>query len=210
MNHMRIMFIGGDHPRHLYYINKIQENFEIAGAIIQHRENISLSTPKNLSDDDKKNFIRHFKTRKKKEIQYFRSPELPKCTIHDTTSEALNSIESVEFLKKVKPDVVLIFGSTLIKDPLYSALPFDSVNLHLGISPRYRGAATLFWPFYFLEPNYAGSTFHHIISEPDAGNIIHQCIPILSLGDGIHDVACKTVITSSDDMMKSTSSIIGL
>ena len=30
MNHMRIMFIGGDHPRHLYYINKIQENFFFA------------------------------------------------------------------------------------------------------------------------------------------------------------------------------------
>ena len=59
---MRIMFIGGDHPRHLYYINKIQDNFEIAGAIIQHRENISLTIPENLSEEDKKNFIRHFKT----------------------------------------------------------------------------------------------------------------------------------------------------
>jgi len=202
MNNMRIMFIGGDHPRHLYYINKIQDNFEIAGAIIQHRENISLTIPENLSEEDKKNFIRHFKTREKKEIQYFKNPELPKCDIHDTTAKTLNSIESVEFLKEIKPNLVLIFGSTLIKNPLYSVLPPDSINFHLGISPRYRGAATLFWPFYFLEPNYAGSTFHYIISEPDAGNIIHQCTPKLSIGDGIHDVACKTVITSTDEMIK--------
>lgn len=202
MKDIRIMFIGGDHPRHLHYINKIQENFDIVGAIIQHRENISTSTPENLSEEDKKNFIHHFETREKKESQYFKNPKLPKCPIHDTTSEKLNSIESVEFLKKIKPNVVLIFGSTLIKDPLYSVLPFDTINLHLGISPRYRGAATLFWPFYFLEPNYAGSTFHYIVSEPDAGNIIHQCTPTLSLGDGIHDVACKTVITSVNEMIK--------
>ena len=28
MNNMRMMFIGGEHPRHLYYINKIQDNFD--------------------------------------------------------------------------------------------------------------------------------------------------------------------------------------
>ena len=38
-------------------------------------------------------------------------------------------------------DVALIFGTGLIKDPLYSALPADTINMHLGLSPRYRGSA---------------------------------------------------------------------
>ena len=108
----------------------------------------------------------------------------------------------MNFVKSINPDVVLIFGSDLIKEPLLSILPKQTLNLHLGISPRYRGAATLFWPFYFLEPNYAGSTFHYIISEPDAGDIVHQCIPKLDSSDGIHDVASKTVITSANDAIK--------
>ena len=94
------------------------------------------------------------------------------------------------------------FGPDLIKEPFYSQLPKDSINLHLGLSPRYRGAAGLFWPFYFLEPNLAGSTFHHIVSEPDAGEVIHQSLPILDEEDSIHDVGCKTVVTSTQDMCK--------
>lgn len=53
-----------------------------------------------------------------------------------------------------------------------------------------------------MEPNYAGSTFHYIVSEPDAGDIIHQSIPKLEKNDTIHDVACKTIIQSTQDALK--------
>jgi methionyl-tRNA formyltransferase len=90
----------------------------------------------------------------------------------------------------------------MVRDPLFSGLTQPTVNLHLGLSPRYRGAATLFWPFYFLEPPYAGSTFHFIVSEPDAGEIIHQVTPELHPDDGIHDVACKVVMQSAQDAVR--------
>lgn len=199
---MRIFWIGGNHPRHLYYINQISKKFEITGSIVQMRENLMPSPPDNISEIDRKNFIRHFETRKKKEREYFGNQKLPNCDILEVTSETLNSAKSTLWLETKSPDVVLIFGSDLIMNSLYSVLPKDSINLHLGLSPRYRGAATLFWPFYFLEPNLAGSTLHYIISEPDAGEIIHQCTPELSLNDGIHDVGCKTVISSSDEVIK--------
>jgi methionyl-tRNA formyltransferase len=97
----------------------------------------------------------------------------------------------------MKPDVAIIFGTGMIREPLKSVLPKDTINLHLGLSPRYRGAATLFWPFYFMEPNFAGTTFHYIENSPDAGDIIHQVVPKLERGDGIHDVACKAVLQST-------------
>lgn len=199
---MKILWIGGNHPRHLYFINKIQTTFEISGVIIQNRENIVPQPPENIEDIDRKNFIKHFSNRFFAEKKFFGSPNLPNCETHIVTSDTLNSQKCLNFIKSINPDVVLIFGSDLIKNPLLSVLPKQTINLHLGISPRYRGAATLFWPFYFLEPNYAGSTFHYIISEPDAGDTIHQCTPTLDSSDGIHDVACKTVITSANEAVE--------
>jgi len=199
---MRILWIGGNHPRHLYFIDKIQTAFEISGAIIQNRENIIPQPPENIEEIDKKNFVKHFSNRHLAEKKFFDNTKPPNCETKIVTSTTLNSQESLNFVKSINPDIVLIFGSDLIKNPLLSILPSQTINLHLGISPRYRGAATLFWPFFFLEPNYAGSTFHYIISEPDAGDIIHQCVPILDSGDGIHDVACKTVITSANEAIK--------
>jgi len=201
-NKLEILCISGNHRRHLYYLNEIAKKFDVKGSIIQKREKTNPEPPKNISKKNRENFIFHFKKRDEKEIQYFGKQEYPNHDILEVLPEQLNSIKSIEFLKRKNPNVVLIFGSDLIKDPLYNQLPKNSINLHLGLSPRYRGAAGLFWPFYFLEPNLAGSTFHHIISEPDAGEIIHQSLPTLQEQDGIHDVACKTVISSTQDMCK--------
>jgi folate-dependent phosphoribosylglycinamide formyltransferase PurN len=74
--------------------------------------------------------------------------------------------------------------------------------VHQGLSPRYRGVATLFWPFYFYEPNHAGTTIHYIDMGIDSGDIIHQSVPVIEKGDGLHDVACKAVIKSTEDVIK--------
>ena len=199
---MKIIIITGNHPRHLFFLNSIHKKYPLSGMILQRRENIIPDPDKELEQIDKENFIKHFQNRQKTEASYFDTPTIPSINRLDVTDESLNSEESAKFVKKINPDVVLIFGTNLIKDPLFSILPRHAINLHLGLSPRYRGSATLFWPFYFMEPSYAGSTFHYIIEEPDAGNIIHQSIPQLEIKDGIHDVACKTVIQSSKDIIK--------
>ena len=81
-------------------------------------------------------------------------------------------------------------------------LPKHTINLHLGLSPRYRGTATLFWPFYFLEPQYAGFTFHKLSKDPDSGAILHQGVPQLNKGDKIHTVSCKVVLKACNDLIK--------
>ena len=198
---MKLLWIGGSHPRHLYYINRVCSEYPLSGAIIELRENLMPQPPKGLEGIDRQNFIRHFTNREQAEAKYFGEQPFPECDIHKVDHSALNSEESISFLRSVNPDLVLVFGSGMVRDPLFSALPAHAVNLHLGLSPRYRGAATLFWPFYFLEPAFAGSTFHYIVHEPDAGEIIHQSVPQLDAKDQIHDVACKTVIQSAEDAL---------
>ena len=196
----RIMWLGGDQPRHLYYINEIAKHFEVVGGIMQVRE----SQPEmkiTLFPRDQRNMTRHFWDRKQAEEKYFGEQEVPTFPLLKVDRGTLNDIDSIEMVKKYKPDLVLVFGCGMIREPLFSALPKDTINLHLGLSPRYRGAATLFWPFYFLEPNWAGTTFHYIVNTPDGGDIIHQCVPKLESGDGIHDVACKAVKKSAEEVI---------
>lgn len=199
---MKILFIGGNHRRHFYYINVINQKFGITACLIVKRENMVPVFPGKISKVDLINYNRHFKEREAAERKFFGEQKMPQCKYLEVEFDDLNSISSVDFVKSVNPDLVLIFGSGLIKEPLYSHLPKHSINLHLGLSPRYKGSATLFWPFYFLEPNFAGSTFHYIIDAADAGDIIHQVTPKLERSDGIHDVACKSVIVSSEAIIR--------
>ncbi len=197
---MRVLWVGGTHRRHLYYARRIEQAFGLCGALLQEREHMIPESPSSLAPRLRALFDRHFSERQATEDRYFPAEESPHCPTLRIPASELSSAASVEFVTSVQPDVALIFGCGLIREPLYSLLPKMTINLHLGLSPRYRGSATLFWPFYFLEPQFAGSTFHYIVGEPDAGDIIHQVVPSLARGDGIHDVACKTVVASAEAM----------
>ena len=75
-------------------------------------------------------------------------------------------------------------------------MPYYSINLHSGLAPYYKGAACNFWPFYFLEPNWVGMTFHFLSNKLDSGKIIHHTVPRLNIKDNIHDLSCKAQLKS--------------
>lgn len=203
---MKILLFVGSHPRHLFVHKSIVKNFDVCGAICVKREEILPQPPVGILERDKKNFERHFKDRFLAEQKYFKEEKVENVfkglPLQYCAYDKLNTSENAAFVNKLKPDMIFIFGTGLIKDPLLSALPKDRVNFHLGLSPEYRGSATLFWPFYNMQPQWAGCTIHQIVLKADAGNVIHQCVPKLEKGDGIHDVACKTVIKATDDLIK--------
>lgn len=197
----RIFMLVGDHPRHLYYLRRIVREFNVLGALIQQREHMIPAMPKNVAERDRENFRRHFKERQEAEHYHF-GASLEPTDIECRKFKDLHDGNAVQFFREHDPNIVLIFGTDMIRGELFNLMPFHTINMHLGLSPRYRGAATLFWPFYFLEPAYAGVTFHRITDEPDAGEIIHQCRPPLDINDGTHDVGVKAVSWASGDMIR--------
>ena len=194
---MKILLLAGSHSRHLHFFQGLlglDADFSVLGM---QREGQLPSAPDSLQKKERNLYTRHFEERFDTEFRHFGSPTpaevfegIPQ---HYCDPADFNSSSSVKFVEDMKPDIAIVFGTAMIRSPLFEALPKPTLNLHLGLSPWYRGAATQFWPFYFLEPNYAGATFHQITASPDAGAILHQSAPILETRDGIHDVAAKTV-----------------
>jgi folate-dependent phosphoribosylglycinamide formyltransferase PurN len=193
----KVLLIIGNQRRHLHFATSINREFKLAGVILVDRGKDVPEMPQDIDEIDQINFLKHFKDRSDAEAKHFDKIENLTCPILEVGFSELNTEESVKFIQKISPEFVFVFGSGLIKSPLIEVLPKETINLHLGLSPRYRGSATLFWPFYFLEPNFAGTTFHYLADQPDAGEIIHQIVPVLEYGDKIHDVACKVVAESS-------------
>jgi len=202
MKENRILLIIGNQRRHLYFASLLQRVYNLDGIILVDRGIDRPIISENIEKIDRENFEKHFENRKTAEEEHLRDIEELQCDILHVDFDKLNTMKSVLFIEKINPHFVFVFGSGLIKEPIISVLPKETINLHLGLSPRYRGSATLFWPFYFLEPNYAGSTFHYLEEQPDSGAIIHQVTPQLEYGDKIHDVACKVIVESSNALVK--------
>ena len=203
---MKVIIFTGTHPRHLFVHKAIVDLGVDYFAVIMKRENLLPTAPKNLLKQDTRNFGKHFKDRQEIEIETFGNLKVSDVFHSNRTISVdplnLNSDLVRKKVLEFKPDIAVIFGVHLIKEPVFSILPNYKINLHLGLSPWYRGSATLFWPFYFLKPQFAGLTFHNISHKPDAGDIFHQSTPSLSKGDGIHNVGTKVVLNGSEEIVK--------
>ena len=105
---LKILWLGGNHCRHLYYANSIQEKYKFSGGIIEVRENSLPDPPENIQDLDRNNFINHFDERKRCEKKYFGDQDYPKCNLLEVNESELNSEKTKNFIKlnidKIKLD----------------------------------------------------------------------------------------------------------
>jgi len=176
----------------------------LGGLLMEQREEFVPVPPPGLLDIDRENFIRHFDDRQTAEHRFFGQADLYRFSDIPTmrvTMEQLSGPEVQQWVRENNPDVVLTYGVHKINNELLQFFPKHSWNIHGGLSPWYRGNITLFWPFYFLQPNWAGMTVHYLTSQIDAGPIIHHAVPQLQRGDGVHDVACRAVEQVSQDLV---------
>lgn len=192
---MKILFITGSHPRHAFVAKTLYEAGLLSSIIVETREEFIPMPPLGIIKSDENLFNRHFEDRERSEYRAFGSIdhtrwEIP--TLKVETSE-LNSLKVKERIIELNPDIVISYGVHKLSEDLLDVFPVYSWNIHGGLSPWYRGNTTLFWPFYFLKPNWSGMTIHRLTSQLDGGGIIHHSVPQLEHGDGIHDVACKAV-----------------
>lgn len=203
---MRLVIISGSHPRHLYVVNRMIETGLVAGLVLMRREQMIESVPSFLTQHIKELYEKHFRLRAEMEDGYFGQTDVMqirgKVPIQEIARTELNDIKVEKFIKEVRADCIFSYGPDLLKDNILSAVNDFAFNLHGGLSHWYKGAATMFWPFYFLEPNYVGTTLHYITRKIDAGNIIQHTVPKLEYGDGMHEVACKAIVTATEDVMK--------
>jgi methionyl-tRNA formyltransferase len=105
-------------------------------------------------------------------------------------------------MQQARPDVVLVFGTGLLKAPLIGAFDGRILNIHLGLSPYYRGAGTNFWPLVNREPEYCGATIHFLDGGVDSGPIVLHVRPEISSGDGPHDIGNKTIVAAAEALVR--------
>jgi methionyl-tRNA formyltransferase len=203
---MRVIIVSGTHPRHLSIHRKIIERFDVVGAIVMEREELLPTPPSDSAELDQRNFNRHFAERLDVETSVYGTPTpndvFGDVSVYGCDKATLNSAAAAEFAESCKADIAIIFGPGIIAAPLFEALPSPKLNMHLGLSPWYKGSATLFWPFFNMEPQWAGVTIHEIVANVDAGGIVHQCVPELLRGDGIHDASARAVLEGGNAMLQ--------
>lgn len=113
---------------------------------------------------------------KERKLSYFRertglgqneSSYLPKTLFVDS----INSLEVIEALREAKPNLLVIWGTGIIKPSIISSAP-KVINLHMGFCPHYRGALANQNAVLHKNIKRIGATIHFVEEKVDEGDIL--------------------------------------
>jgi phosphoribosylglycinamide formyltransferase 1 len=105
----------------------------------------------------------------------------------------VNEVRYVDEIKSLCPGLIVAYGCSLIKAPLLKAFNRRVLNVHLGLSPYYRGSSTNYWPLVNKTPEYVGATFMYMDEGVDTGEVIHQIRARIYKGDSPHQIGNRLI-----------------
>jgi folate-dependent phosphoribosylglycinamide formyltransferase PurN len=88
--------------------------------------------------------------------------------------ESVNEPHTLDLLAEAKPDLVVVHGTRIIAERVLRQITVPVVNVHAGITPRYRGVHGGYWAFVDRRPELAGTTVHLVDAGIDTGGILGQ------------------------------------
>jgi phosphoribosylglycinamide formyltransferase 1 len=196
---MKIVILTSNGLRHKFLANSLSSHVDDTLVISECVSNDFIYTnSQNITNIDN-----HFLLRSETEKTFFPNNDFFVSKTLPIIYKEVNLDYVYQVIKNFKPDLMVVFGSSIIRDPLLSLLPAGNIiNLHLGLSPYYRGSGTNFWPFVNNELEYLGSTILHINSGIDTGDIICHVRPMINDKDNVHTIGCKIIQTSVVSLIK--------
>jgi len=194
----RIVILTANELRHHYVAARISQHPDIKVLKTYHcgpAEGV-LETEVNARAEVTSLEKLHLSSRKR--IEYDMFADLVERSSHFTrgvevSRDAPNDPEVVRQIVEMNPDVILVYGCCIIKQPLLRTFHKRILNVHLGLSPYYRGSGTNYWPLVNGEPEYVGCTFLYLDKGIDTGEIIHQMRPTIHPLDGPHQIGNRLI-----------------
>jgi len=205
MNKKVVLLTGGE-LRHEFFRKFIsnQKGIEVLSSYCEDKKGALV---KIINKEESSNDLRmkHLSVRESTEVDFFDlfcSHTEDKSNPIFIKKDDINTSKNVNNIIQLNPDIIISFGCSIIKSKLLETFNGRFMNIHLGLSPYYRGSGTNFWPFVNDELQFIGTTFMHIDEGIDTGKIIHQIRAKINFNDNIHQIGNRLIKDSFTECAK--------
>jgi len=202
----RVILLTGTELRHEFFRKfiAIHEDITVLSSFCESKKGNILEL---VQKDEQPKDLRklHLSTREIIEKDFFEIF----CTSVDDQSNPIflkkGDINNEDYVLKIiqlNPDLIISYGCSIIRSELLTVFEGRFMNIHLGLSPYYRGSGTNFWPFVNKELHFIGTTFMYIDKGVDTGEIIHQIRANITCNDNIHQIGNRLIRDSIIECVK--------
>ncbi|MEP7236263.1 MAG: formyl transferase [Ferruginibacter sp.] len=96
--------------------------------------------------------------------------------INDKTHyvESVNADSCKMLLQQLQPDIIIVNGTRIISKKILQCCKAVFINMHVGITPAYRGSHGGYWALHNNDPENFGTTIHIVDEGVDTGTVLMQ------------------------------------
>jgi methionyl-tRNA formyltransferase len=87
---------------------------------------------------------------------------------------SVNDDQTIALLQKLASPIMVVNGTGILSERILAATDGVFLNIHVGITPLYRGVHGGYWALASHDPEHFGATIHKIDAGIDTGEIIAQ------------------------------------
>jgi len=110
--------------------------------------------------------------------------------------------ESLEFVRRVSPDLGIVYGTRVLKPELFDIPRNGSVNIHKRKVPDYRGGGPVgLWELLDNQTE-IGITVHRVAAQLDAGAVVNDTTIPIEPYDNLTSLALKADMVGNDLLVK--------
>lgn len=198
INDMKITLFTGNQPRHLRFADALSK---VCDSLYVIQECCTVF-PGEIKDfyDNSEIMNRYFTRVRAAENKIFGSVRfLPQNVFQLAIKDGDLTFFKMDDLKDaLESDYYIVYGSSFIKGELADFLiEHKAINLHLGISPYYRGNSCNFWALYNGQPEMVGATIMLLGKGLDSGTPLFHCFPKARYCDGF-DLGMYAVLAAQN------------
>lgn len=175
---MKVTLFTFDKSRHNYLIYLLSQICDKLFVIQEISKKVKNSIPENyINSETLKKYFQNVYDAQSKFFPEQNLKNLKNTNIVQIPSGSINNLSMKSLEKCLKSDIYLVFGSSYIKGDLINFLvKNNTINIHMGISPYYRGTDCNFWALYDGNPHLVGSTIHYLSKGLDNGPMLYHAL----------------------------------
>ncbi len=116
---------------------------------------------------------------------------------------SVNDISVIKLLASIEPDVVVVNGTRIISKKILNTITCPIINMHAGITPRYRGVHGAYWALVNGDIKNCGVTVHLVDAGVDTGDVLYQTLINKTAQDNFTTYPIKQLIAGIPFLIKS-------
>lgn len=172
---MKIVLLCGDKSNQHALAAKVAKEFDLIGIVKEERPgNSKLSASSVLSKISDRILFSKIASSWRGLLSYYKKNYKEPDHPYKLITTYINSPEVIQFIERLKPDLIMVSGTSLIKKEILELKPAKGiVNLHTGLSPYVKGGPNCTnWCIANDTLHLIGNTIMWIDKGIDSGNII--------------------------------------